>query len=518
MGQVGASGSGDAAPFRAVHVLATRSSFPMIGPIPAPRPPADQRSLVSGGRALAVAEIAAFLLPLAVLPCLTRSLGIHSYGRLQTALALGSFAGLVANPGLGTVILRRSARRPRWVARLASRVQPLRFGCAVLAGGGLLSVGHLLSWSDSLLTLCALQALVLTVQALSVDPYLIGLGETTWVGYARALSLLLYSAGVLVWVHDPDDAPIVLCVTLGSTVVFAIAGNLRLRRIWGGRRWAPRWRTTRLLLGESISFGVASVMSLVYARIDVLFLRAFQGEAAVGLYSAAVRITEGIYGVLNVILGSLYPRSITVRAKHPHRGDALAQQALRLAAALVVPFAAGAAVAGGPFLGWLAGSDYARADVVVGVLGAVTLAGMSASIYTAFGLTARGLGRSVLSATAVGAIVNASLNFVAVPLWGAAGAAGTTLLAQAAVAVTAARLTRPPLRVSWLRAVLPWLGPTSAMSVVVVGLRLAGTSAPVLVGGGIATYLVSLLIFRSLSRSERRGLRRLIPGLAASPR
>lgn len=498
------------------HTLMNQSLPSKITRAASPAPPGPRRSLVSGGRALAIAEIVGFILPLAVLPRLTRSLGIDAYGRLQTVLALGAFAGLVANPGLGTVVLRRSARRPQQATRLASRLQPLRFGCALLAGGGLVGVPIMLSWSQSLLTLCALQALILTAQSLSVDPYLMGLGEITWVGYARALSMLLYAIGVLALVDHPNDAPAVLWVTLGSTLAFVLAGNLRLRRLCRGRRWAPSWRTTRHLLRESIGFGVASVMSLVYARIDVLFLRAFKGEAAVGMYSAAVRITEGSYGVLNVILGSLYPRSITARAEHPRRGDPLAQQGLRLCAALIVPFAAGAAVAGGPFLTWIAGDEYAGADLVVGALGVVTLAGMSASIYTAFGLTARGLGRSVLAATAVGALVNTSLNFFAVPTWGPTGAALTTLLAQAAVAITAGRLASPPLRVSWLRAVIPWLGPSATMSAVVIALRLLGLSAPVLVVAGIVTYATALLLFRSLSRSERRGVRRLIPGLGAT--
>ncbi len=470
-------------------------------------PGGGREALARGGRALVVAEAVAFATPVAVLPWLTRSLGVTSYGRLQTVLALSAFFGLIANPGLGTVALRRSARRPSRVRSLVGRLQPLRIGSALVAAGGLACTAWLLRTSSEVLLLVLLQGVVLTVQAFSVDVYLLGIGDTAWVGYSRCASLVLYGVGILLCVRTPDHTPAVLWVTIASSAAVVVAGTLRLRALVGRSPWSPAPRSTRVLLLESLGFGAASVMSMIYGRIDVLFLRVFRGEEAVGVYSAAVRVTEGLYGVINVILGSLYPRAVTERLLHPRRADALAQRAMRLAALVVLPGAVGASVAGGPLLLWVAGPSFGGQDALVGVLGAVTVAGTAASLFTAFGLMGQGRSRAVLLAASAGAATNAGLNVIAIPLWGPMGAAATTLLAQTAVAVAAARLARPPLRVSAFRALAPWCLPSGIMAAVVLSLRAVGARAPLLLAAGVATYATSVWLGGLLTRSERRGLR-----------
>jgi O-antigen/teichoic acid export membrane protein len=472
----------------------------------------------SGGRNLALAEILSFVAPLAVLPAMTRALGTDAYGRLQFVMALGIFAEIAANPGLGTVATRRAARNPHGVGALVSRLQPLRALCSATAALILAAVPVLLGWPAHTTVLVLLQAGVIVAQGLSVDPYLMGLGDLAWIGRTRVLSLVVYAAGVILLVREPADAHYVLGTTLAATLCLTAAGWVRLRTQVGGWRWSPRLRTTRRLLAEGLGFALSSVMQLVYARVDILFLRAMRGEGTVGLYAGCVRLTEGPYAVVNIVSGTLYPRAIAESRRDIPRNSAYAQRAMRRTMAFVLPALVGGSVAGGAILMAFLGPAFSGGDAPFAILSAALAAGATASILTAFGLVAAGKGRVVLGITAAAAATNVVLNFVAVPLLGAAGAALTTLLSQGIVAVLAAQASREWLRIDLLRAMRPWLLPSLAMGAAVLVARLAGAGGLALLMLGAVAYPVAVAAFGHVPRADRRGaaqlLRPLLPSLA----
>jgi O-antigen/teichoic acid export membrane protein len=460
-----------------------------------------------------MSELAGLVVPLVVLPYVTRALGVHSYGRLQTVLAAGGFAALLGNPGLGVLAMRRAARRPGRVAATAGRVQPLRVGFGAAAAAVFAALPPVLGWSRELATMTWLQAGTVLVQAFAVDSYLLGLGDGAWVGFSRSATLVLYGVGVLALVRTPDDGPVVLAVALATQALVVGAGLARLRRLGGPSPWRVSRKTTGLLLREGLGFFGSSLMSLVYARIDVLFLRLLRGEREVGIYGACVRLTEGLYGVSNVLVGTLFPRAVAEARTRPRRASVLAQRALRLAALVFVPAAVGAAVAGGPLVAWVAGPEFAGADATMALLGLTFLPAACASIVTSFGLTSRGRSGDLLAATAAGAGANVVGNVAAIPLLGAPGAAATTALAQGVVAAVAARRAGGALRVDVSAAIAPWLPAALAMGAAVGIARALGAPAWALLAIGLAVYPAVALAGRRLRRSEARGLRRLV-GLA----
>jgi O-antigen/teichoic acid export membrane protein len=355
-----------------------------------------------------------------------------------------------------------------------------------------------------------IDALLVLAQAGSTEPYLLGAGDAAWVGRVRGLSALAYAAGVFLFVRTPMDTAALLWVAVATTAGIAFLHALRFRRRHGALALAPSLRAGRPLLAEASGFGLSSVMSLVYARVDVLLLRALRGEAAVGRYAACVRVTEATYAALTVLLGTLYPRSITEGRASPRRGTAQAQRALRLALGLALPAAVGAAVAGGPVVEWIAGPAYAGLDLPTALLGVVAIAGAFASIYGAFGLSAHGRSGHLLRATGLGALVNVGANLALIPWLGLVGAATATFLAQATVAWVAARRSRDVRRLAPWRALAPWVLPSLLMGLVVLGARFAGAPAPLLLGLGIIVYVAVVAARGTLRPSERAGLRRAL--------
>ncbi len=61
------------------------------------------------------------------------------------------------------------------------------------------------------------------------------------------------------------------------------------------------------LLKEAIPIAIASVFTIIYFRIDVIMLSFLRGDAEVGLYSAAYRLTDALVFLPTVLTTSTFP-------------------------------------------------------------------------------------------------------------------------------------------------------------------------------------------------------------------
>jgi PST family polysaccharide transporter len=172
---------------------------------------------------------------------------------------------------------------------------------------------------------------------------------------------------------------------------------------------------------------------IVYMKIDEVMLRQMAGPSAVGMYAAAVRISELWYFVPVALASSILPALLRSR----ERGMAFYHERLQqffdlnaaLAYGLAFPLALGS--------GWVARLAYGEAFAAAGPVLAVHI---WASLFVFLGvargqwLVNEGHTRFYFLATLVGAIANICLNLVLIPQQGAVGAAWATLIAYALAA------------------------------------------------------------------------------------
>ncbi len=168
---------------------------------------------------------------------------------------------------------------------------------------------------------------------------------------------------------------------------------------------------------------------MIYMRIDQVMIEHYLGDYSVGVYSAALRISEAWYFIPMVIASSLYPSMI--RAKKIGESDYYFKLGrfyelmlfVSLLVAVPVSFYADSIIK------IIYGEGYAGAGQVLalhiwcGVFASLGVA--SSQWYIIEGLQLLSFAR-----TAVGALVNIALNFILIPAYGVVGAAIGTLIAQ----------------------------------------------------------------------------------------
>lgn len=194
-------------------------------------------------------------------------------------------------------------------------------------------------------------------------------------------------------------------------------------------RWNWHVGQAKALLSESWPLLLSSLMIMIYLRSDQVLLGKLSSAAAVGQYSAAIRLSEIWYSIPMIICVSVMPRLLMTREVNPVRYYERLQRLYESMVLLSVAVAVATQFAG-PLVIWLLyGHRYAYAAGILSVhiwTGVFVFVGcVSAQQYVHENLTVSSLYRTV-----AGAIINVILNLLWIPRWGGIGSAMATLVAQ----------------------------------------------------------------------------------------
>jgi O-antigen/teichoic acid export membrane protein len=332
--------------------------------------------------------------------------------------------------GTGSVAVRRSAA-DRWATApvlLAARRIRFRLGLVGLAGVAL-TTWALDEPGRGWIVLAAAYPLT-HVWELSATVFKNRLAWGVPVAIrAVAATLRLAAVGALA-LTGVASAGAYLAATAGAS---ALANFLLHRAAWPHlpKPTIPV-QPARGVLREAWPLGLALVCQQLYFYVDNLFVRALEGQAAVGQYNAAVRTLSVAIMVAQYASATGLPWLVR-RGGVGDLGAAVARLAQPLALAAAVGAGALSGVAGG-FLALVFGAPFrAAAPALEWLLGAAVAIHVGAVALTA--VVSLGRPRAVLAIAASALALNLVLNALLVPRLGIEGAAIATLATEVAVAL-----------------------------------------------------------------------------------
>lgn len=214
------------------------------------------------------------------------------------------------------------------------------------------------------------------------------------------------------------------------------------------RRWRATLPWARSLMRNSLPLIVTGFTAMVYFRIDQVMMAQMLPESiaknAVGVYAAAVRLSEFWYFVPAAIAASVAPALVKMRQDRPEEYTRRAQRLYNLLALLGY----GAAIAGtllaDPVIRILFGEEYIQA---VPMLRLLMWAGVWVSLEQGRYIltTNEGVLVPYMFATLMGAVVNITLNLLLIPSLQGMGASIATLIGYG-VATYVSSLVLPQFR------------------------------------------------------------------------
>lgn len=242
----------------------------------------------------------------------------------------------------------------------------------------------------------------------------------------------------------------VICL---ESAALALALAIAYRRFPTEQRWRARVAQAKSLLHLCWPFIASGFMITAYMRVDQIMLKEMLGERQLGIYAAALPLSQA----WNIIPATLVTSLAPYIARKKVRGEAEYQDALviifRLFAVISLSGAAVTALAAPWIIRLMYGAEYHASAIVLSTLVFVIVfgyQGMAQSLW----VVNNSVRMAMLVGTTLSAIINLLANAVLIRKFGVLGAVYSCLLAQAASVVIIPCLLRRDLRALYKRAFL----------------------------------------------------------------
>lgn len=382
------------------------------------------RTIAQNAAWLLVATTAQKLLAFLSYTIAARLVGPFVIGEYFYSVAVTSTFVVLADLGLTPVVIRAIAAGAEEGRRLLAAA--LRFKVALIPIAVLSSLVFVLvsGASATIVLTAAIATLVLSADATSLLLY----------GALRGRQRLQYEAagmfaGQVLTAITAVSAALLGWGAPGLAFALLVASSWNAGWAWyqvrrqGVTPLKPHWGDAGMLARQAVPFALAGIFVKVYSYLDSIMLKAFHGEAAVGKYSVAYKVTYAFQFIPLVFIAALFPALSSVHAS----GDREALKriyagSLRLMAMIGAPLAAGLSAIAPRFIPLVYGNGFLGSISPLGILPWVLL-----PIFIDFpiGSLLNATHRAHWKTTAMGAtmVLNAALNAFLVPSYGPVGAA-----------------------------------------------------------------------------------------------
>ena len=366
---------------------------------------------------------------------IARYLGPASFGDLSFAIAFTGIFAAVGALGLDTFIIREIINKPEDKNLIMGSAFWMRVGvnlliipAAVLIYLWFRSMAVIKDESlAALIAFCGLASLFKSFNI--IDSYFQSQVRSKYVVHVQNVCLII-SAGIkvllivfklpVIWFAGALAADALL-VAIGLVIIY------RRKALQHISRWQFDASRAKSLLNQSWPLILSAIMVSLYMQIDTVMLKT-KGSEAVGIYSAAARISEAWYFIPVAIVTSVFPAIIHARKTDLVRYNKRLQNLYDLLIGLSLPVALIISIGADLIIRLIYTDQYEGAGLVLAIhiwSGIFVFLGSASSQY----LLAEGFTMISFKRTALGAIVNILLNLWLIPLYGGVGASVATLIA-----------------------------------------------------------------------------------------
>lgn len=195
-------------------------------------------------------------------------------------------------------------------------------------------------------------------------------------------------------------------------------------------KWRIKKKTMKALLKDSWPLILSGIAIMIYMKIDQVMLGSMINSSALGIYSAAVRISEKWYFIPMIISASVFPSIIKAQKKSQKQYLNRLQKLYDFFTWFSISVALLIMLSSRIIINILYGKEYAEAASVLSVhiwAGVFVFLGVASTQH----LIAENLMKFNFFRTILGAISNVILNIILIPLYGIIGAAYATLISYA---------------------------------------------------------------------------------------
>jgi PST family polysaccharide transporter len=361
-----------------------------------------------------------------------RYLGVEKFGIFNYATAIVALFNPLTKLGLDGLIIRSIVREPGIKDQILGTTFWLKLAGAIASIFLAVSSIFVLHHDDQLTVgIVAILATAGIFQAFdAIDYWFQSQIQSKYTVVARNTAFIITALVKVALIKM--QAPLVAFAW--ATLAEVALGTVGLIIVYRFKGYSIFWRWSltlaKTLLKESWPLMLSGLTIMIYMKIDQIMLGEMVDTTAVGLYSAATRISEVWYFIPMAIASSVGPRIYAAKEISEEVYYQKIQQLLRLLVLISIFVALPMTFLSNRIITMLFGSSYLAAGSILAIhIWAAVFVSMG--IATGIWFVAEGFTHLAFQRNLIGAVTNIFLNLFLIPAYAGVGAAIATVISYA---------------------------------------------------------------------------------------
>ena len=356
-----------------------------------------------------------------------RYLGPERYGLLSYA---NSFVGIfivLGTLGLDDIIVRELVKTPEQQEKILGSSFLLKLVGTLLMWMAILAAVPFTKNDFQTNILIIIIAFGAVFQAFNVIDFSFQAKvKSKFIVHAQFVQLIISSIVKIILVVN--ETPLIWFASVYCLDAIVLAMGLIFVYFYNGNNifhWKWSFETSKYLLRDSWPLIFAGVVVSVYMKIDQVMIKEMLGAKEVGLYAAAVKLSEAWYFLPLAITSSLFPAIVNAKLYQKEDYFQRLQKLYDLMVWIAVAIALPTAILSPWIVEFLYGNEYLESSSVLNIhiwSGIFVFLGVASSKY----LLAENYIKKTFYRTFVGALLNIIMNYYLIGIMGIKGAALST--------------------------------------------------------------------------------------------
>lgn len=376
-------------------------------------------------------KILHMIMSLVVTGTVARYLGDHDYGIINYGLSFVNIFTIVAKLGIDSIIVNELIKNGEKEGEIVGTTIVLRLLSSLLS----MIITFIFVWALNpgdvvIVAVTMIESVSLIGVAIdTIDYYFQSKLMSKYSALARTFSYPLVCMYRILMVLIKADVRWFGCATVFDSVLIAVFLIFFYRKNKGGElRFS--WSMGKYLLSHGKHFVLVNLLVTIYTQMDRLMLGSMADQGAVGIYSAAMTISNLWIFIPNALIDSARP--LIMELKATGKNDDYQKRWRQLYAGIMwISIIAGIffSIFSELVVMIIYGKAYAASTEVLKILiwsRLFSLLGVLRSTW----MLCEGYEKYVKYFVALGAVMNISLNYALIPIMGASGAAIATLVTE----------------------------------------------------------------------------------------
>lgn len=434
---------------------------------------------------------------------LARAFGEEGIGNYSFAFAAAALFGIGVEFGLRTLITRDIAKNSPFIAKYRSNIILFQLFLFFLLGLLLFVVAKTSNYSSQIQILSAYAYLGIALRAIGM----------TFIGFLEAVdemgksSLLeIISKAVIVvigsaLIYSKSSLEAVMFVHVVSGIVYVLLSAYFVKTLFGPIVFDLDFKFIKRTAITALPFIGASVLYILYSRVDYLMIHYFIGEKATGAYSVSFRIIESSLLVASMVGVAIFPSLSRSDANNVQSRDRLFLLALKWLAILGMIGSLPLMIVGDKLIIFLYGDEFAYSGYLMQWMSILLFIGCIKVPYwrLLFAINQEG---TQLKIQAISVLINLILNYFLIPIHGVMGAIFASVVSEIYLLIEFHRSCSKIIHIKYIKKSLKFL----LISVIVAAIGLFAKVYvfwPFVMFLSVVLFGISILFLGIISKKEK---------------